>query len=1339
MKDVAFEERVVSRNLEDEMKDSYLSYAMSVIVGRALPDVRDGLKPVQRRILYTMHELHLRHNQAHKKCARIVGACLGQYHPHGDIAVYEALVRMAQDFSLRYPLIDGQGNFGCFTKDTEVWLCDGRKLSLRELVREQKGGRKHWTFTYNHKEKKVEVTEIKNPRLTRKKEKILRVILDNGEKIKCTYDHLFMLRDGSYRKAKDLKPQDSLMPLYMEKHKGSDLNLKDYLLTYQPTQNKWEFIHHLADEWNIKNKIYSKVRGKIRHHLDFDKWNNNPDNILRIPWREHWKFHKEIAREKHKDSVYREKLAEGRRKFWAKSANRILYSLRRAQRNKIMWQNPIYRERWIEARKRKWQNYEYKEQMRKVSRKAIEKLWRDRGYREKMSKLKSEELKKRWGDKRYREKMGEHMRRISLALWSAPYHRIRISRMAKEHFKDKEVRVKQSKIAKQLWKNPAYREKFSSEHFREMAKKLWENPLVRNKHREKAKRQWGDENFRRKVTEAVRVANKRRIETNPNMMDEISQKAATVLKEKWGNAFYKKKVMRSRILNYARAVLDKYGEINAQNYEKERRDYRNIPTIEKASSYFDNDSEKFIGEVTIRNHKVKEVVLLEKREDVYDLTVEPWHNFALGAGIFVHNSIDGDPPAAMRYSEARLSQIADYLLLDIDKNTVNVFPNFDNSLTEPEVLPSILPTLLINGASGIAVGMATNMPPHNLGEVCDALEYLLDKPDASIKELHRFIKGPDFPTGGIICGKGDILKMYESGRGKLIVRAKAAIEHEKQKAQIIITEIPYQLNKSNLLEAMASLINSKRIEGVSDLRDESDKEGIRIVLELKRDAQPQIVLNQLYRHTNLETTFGVISLALVNRKPVILNLKDFLAHHISFRKEVITRRTKFELDKAQQRAHILEGLKIALKFLDKIVELIKKSKNTQEAKQELMKKFSLSPAQSQAILEMQLQRLCALERLRIDEEYLELIKKIEYYNLVLASEKKQELLIKEELKNVKEKFADSRRTEIVSQKEEIEIEDLIVEEEMVVVITGSGYIKRQPLTGYHHQKRGGRGIIAMATSSEDFVEHLFVASSKDILLIFTDQGKVYPLKTYEAPIGSRTSKGRAIVNLLSTESKEKITAVLSTKEFNPEQFIFMATQSGIVKRTSLELFSNIRKNGICAIALGEGDHLIGAGLCEEKDQVILATQAGLAIKFKVEDIRHTGRQSQGVRGMKLAKDDIALKMVLVGGTLKSEDLCLLTATENGFAKRTHIQGYRLQARGGKGTINIKLSSKIGRVRGVVLVEEDNEIVCITQKGILIRTKARDIRVSGRSTQGVKIINLEKEDKLATIARVISED
>ena len=747
-------------------------------------------------------------------------------------------------------------------------------------------------------------------------------------------------------------------------------------------------------------------------------------------------------------------------------------------------------------------------------------------------------------------------------------------------------------------------------------------------------------------------------------------------------------------------------------------------------------SARIVGETLGKYHPHGDVA-------VYDALVRMGQDFSLryplidAQGNF--GSIDGDPPAAMRYTEARLAPIADYLLSDIEKDTVNFFPNFDNSLQEPEVLPTTIPQLLINGASGIAVGMATNIPPHNLGEAVDALTFLLDNPDASVKELTRFIKGPDFPTGGIICGKEEILKAYQEGKGRLTLRGRATIEHQNNRSYIVITEIPYQVNKSALIESIAHLIDSKKVEGVADLRDESDKEGIRIVAELKRDAQPQVILNQFYKHTNLEVTFGVILLALLNRKPQILNLREILTSHIRFRKEIITRRTRFELERAKRRAHILEGLKIALKFLDKVVELIKKAKTPQEAKEGLIKKFSLTPIQAQSILEMQLQRLCALERKKIDQEYLELIKKIEYYNLILSSEKKQEEIIKQELKEIKEKFADPRRTEILAKKEEIEVEDLIVEEDVVITVTGSGYIKRQPVSAYRRQARGGRGITAITPREEDFVEHLFVSSSKDTLLIFTTQGKVYSLKTYQLPLGSRTSRGRAIVNLLSLSSQEKITTILAIKEFGEKEYIFMATQKGLVKRTQLSLFSNLRKSGIFAINLTGGDRLIGAAVTTGDSEAVLITREGFAIRFKVREIRPTGRKSAGVRGIKLTKGDDVVGMVVLNGGLKKKNFYILTATEKGYAKRTHIDAYRTQSRAGKGIVNIKLTPKIGEVVTGTLVGQNDEVMCITQKGVLIRMKVEGIRETGRITQGVKIINLGEDDCLVSIVRVIPQE
>ncbi len=729
---------------------------------------------------------------------------------------------------------------------------------------------------------------------------------------------------------------------------------------------------------------------------------------------------------------------------------------------------------------------------------------------------------------------------------------------------------------------------------------------------------------------------------------------------------------------------------------------------------------------------------------VYDALVRMAQDFSLryplidGQGNF--GSQDGDPPAAMRYTEAKLSRVSDYVLQDIDRDTVKFSPNFDGSLKEPSTLPTVLPNLLVNGSSGIAVGMATNIPPHNLVEIANAVIYLLDKPDCGVKELNRIVKGPDFPTGGIICGRKEILKAYTEGRGRLTLRAKAVIEQVKSRSQIVITELPYQVNKSNLLKTMAELVNSKKIEGVSDIRDESDKEGLRIVLEVKRDAEPKIILNQLYKHTTLETTFGIIFLALVDNRPQVLSLKQLLYYHILHRKEVIVRRCRFDLRKAQQRAHILEGLKIALKHLDKVIETIKKSRSPQDAKEKLVKRFGLSDVQAQAILEMQLQRLTALERDKINKEYLELLKKIEYLQGILGSEKKQEALIKEELVELKEKFKDSRRTEIVAEKEEIEIEDLIQEEDVVVTISHTGYIKRMPLTAYRRQGRGGRGVTAMGIKDEDFVEHLFVASSKDTLLFFSNNGKVYGLKAYEVPEGSRTSRGRAIVNVLSLSAQEKIAGVLAVKEFKEKSFLLMATEKGLIKRCKLELFSNLRRNGIIAVALDKDDGLIGASLVEgDRGQVILSTAKGKAIKFNISQVRSTGRSSRGVKGINLAKGDIVLSMALVTPAMQQEDFSLFTVTEKGFAKRTQVAGYRQQSRAGQGIISIKLSPKTGKGAAAILVRPEDEVMAITQQGVLIRCKVKTIRSSGRATQGVKFINLGTNDTVSSVARILEQE
>lgn len=743
-------------------------------------------------------------------------------------------------------------------------------------------------------------------------------------------------------------------------------------------------------------------------------------------------------------------------------------------------------------------------------------------------------------------------------------------------------------------------------------------------------------------------------------------------------------------------------------------------------------SARIVGEILGKYHPHGDAA-------VYETLVRMAQGFSLryplvdGQGNF--GSIDGDNAAAMRYTEARMSELAEEILTDIDKNTVNFGPNFDSSLQEPLVLPAKLPNLLINGSSGIAVGMATNIPPHNLCEIIDAIIYLLDNPDAQIKDLLRYVKGPDFPTGGIICGRGGIKDAYASGRGKITVRARVSIERQKNgKDLIVITEIPYQVQKSGLIEGIAGLVEDKKIDGISDIRDESDKDGMRIIVELKRDSEPQIVLNQLYKHTQLETTFGIIMLALVENRPRVLNLRQLLDCYIDHRKNIIRRRTQFELDKALKRAHILEGLKIALKFIDRIIKVIKSSKSTEIAKENLVKEFELSPIQAQAILEMQLQRLTALERDKIEAEYLELLKKIELCKSILASEKKIEGLIKEELGELKKKYGDERRTDIVGEIEDLEVEDLIAEEDVVVTISHNGYIKRLPIGAYRKQKRGGKGATGAEVREEDFIEHLFVASTKDYLLIFTDKGQAHWLKVYEIPQASRISKGKAIINLLEIKTDGKISSTIPVKDFGEDKYLVMVTKQGLIKKTRLGAYSNPRKGGIIGITLEKGDELIGVALTDGKQELLIGTKSGKAVRFSESQVRDMGRIAKGVRAVSLSKKDEVIAMVL-----GQKDATVLTVTELGFAKRTAFSEYRLTRRGGKGVINIKVTSKNGQAVSLKTVGELDELMVITEGGMFLRCAIKDIRSTGRAAQGVRLIKLSDKDRVSSVASLIAEE
>lgn len=721
---------------------------------------------------------------------------------------------------------------------------------------------------------------------------------------------------------------------------------------------------------------------------------------------------------------------------------------------------------------------------------------------------------------------------------------------------------------------------------------------------------------------------------------------------------------------------------------------------------------------------------------VYDAMVRMAQDFSIrytlvdGHGNF--GSVDGDGAAAMRYTEARLSKIAMELMRDINKNTVDFIDNFDGTEKEPVVLPSRFPNLLVNGSAGIAVGMATNIPPHNLGEVIDGTIMLIDNPEVTVKDLMSKIKGPDFPTSGLILGKDGIRQAYETGRGKVTVRAKASIEEEKGRNKIIVTEIPYQVNKAKLIESIADLVKEKKIEGISDIRDESDKQGMRIVIELKRDANPNVVLNLLYKHTKMQDTFGIIMLALVDGEPKVLNLKEIIENYIKFQIEVIRRRTKYDLDKAEARAHILEGLRIALDHIDEVINLIRSSRTTEIARKGLMEKFGLSEKQAQAILDMRLQRLTGLEREKIEEEYAELIKTINYLKEVLANERLVLQIIKDELTEIKEKYGDSRKTRIVNKTDDIDIEDLIQEERVAVTITHAGYIKRLPADTYRSQHRGGKGIQALSTREDDFVEHLYITSTHDNLIFFTNEGRAYKLKAYEIPEAGRTARGTNIVNILPLNTGEKIQAVISIKEFDEDKYLVFGTKNGLVKKTQLSEFISIRKTGLNAINLKGDDELIGVKLTDGIQKIVIVTQNGYSITFDEQDVRSMGRTASGVKGITLRDGDIA-----VGMEVADPEAQLLIVSENGYGKRTPFSEYSVQGRGGKGIITYKVTKKTGKIVGAKTVTDEDEIMLINSNGIIIRLEVKGISQTSRNAMGVTLMKTGEDEKIVSIAKINS--
>lgn len=1695
--------KIEKREITTELQESYLDYAMSVIVSRALPDVRDGMKPVQRRILWAMWETGLKAGTKLRKSAAVVGEVMKSYHPHGDSSIYDAITRMVQDFSLRYPLIEGQGNWGCFTKDTKVKLTDGRNLNFEELCKEHEQRKKNYTFTINSLGL-ISIAEIKNPRLTRENAELVVVTLDNGEKIRCTPNHLFMMKDGSYQEAQHLQSRDSLMPIYQKlSNKEDRINREGYALIYQNKKDEWVPAHHLADNYNLTAKKYYKNAGRVRHHIDFNKLNNNPGNIVRIGWGEHWKIHYEHASNQHKNPDYREKIAEGRQKFWADPLNRKRNGDRFRTLNLKNWQDPAYREKmglflsevnkkYIEDRpekrkelsdratrtlKRLWQNPYYKNlfhekivaankkritnntgkvKFLKICKKILEnnRILNKENYGEQRNKLYRYPAATTWetGVKKYLENSPELVTRelnknhkvvkvekldcrenvydltiekshnFALAAGVFVHNSIDGDNAAAMRYcvtgdtlvvtnkgllpitdfasgKEEEEEISLEVLSRDRTINKATRWFDSGEHptvkistghgyriqgsynhpvlvwtvradgvptFRwkllselvlgdvavidRTPDLLWPERYftvqpywpVQDGRREvkQLPRELGEDlahiigaflaegsikenelefcnsdeawiqemrtrwarvfpdcrlhcfnrqpnSFGKRPYQTIEVHSRnvvaflRNVGLSPvksgdkrvpfSILRSPKSVAAGFLRayfEGDGSISYSSKMTELSAISKSSVLLDelqvlllRFGIISArrfdthraihklyirglQNYKRFRDEIgfvseRKTQKLDAAiarlhKDYVATDFIPFVadfarGRLTgtygehefalnhnfdryggMAAHHEKIAVLL--REDVRDETeilfnrllennylFDPVTSIEAGAVERVYSvkvSSDCHSFVANGFvnhnTECRLSKISEELLTDIEKETVDWIPNYDASTNEPKVLPARLPNLLLNGTVGIAVGMATNIPPHNLTELTDAILHLADNPEAETKELLQFVTGPDFPTGGMIFDRKAISDAYCSGRGPVLMRAKTDIEERKNRQfDIIITEIPYQVNKSELIKHIAELVQSKKIEGIRDVRDESDREGLRVVIELKSDVSPQKILNQLYQHTDLQKYFHFNMIALIDGiRPQLLTLKDILAAYLEYRKKVVRRRAEFNLKKAKERAHILSGLAKALDVIDKVIATIKKSKDRSEAHQNLVKQFRFSDIQANAILEMRLQTLAALERKKIDEELKEKLALIQELELILKSPAKIVNIIKSEVKELKQKYGDQRKTEVVTAGiKTFNEEDLVPEEDTMVTLSAGGYIKRLPPDTFRAQRRGGKGLIGSEVGEEDFITQFFNAKTHDNILFFTDRGRVFQTKVYDIPAASRISKGRAIHNFLELPSEEHVSAVISyadqrrpdaqtrtdaddartdAEKFQRKSasgqresaFLIMLTTRGIVKKTTLEDFKNIRRTGIIAISLKKGDSLKWARLSSGSDQLILATKAGQSIRFKESQIRPMSRTAGGIRAIKLKKgDELAGFDIIktdadrrglnadqrgqitsngenniprVSALSQRQSALLLVVMANGFAKKTVLKEYKLQNRGGSGIKTANITSKTGPLIAAGIIRDQTEVLALSEKGQVIRTGLSGIRLTGRSAQGVRIMNLKSGDKLAGV-------
>ncbi|WP_200158619.1 DNA gyrase subunit A [Allochromatium vinosum] len=1358
-----FAKEVLPINLEDEMRQSYLDYAMSVIVGRALPDVRDGLKPVHRRVLFSMHEQGNVWNRAYRKSARVVGDVMGKYHPHGDAAIYDTMVRMAQPFSLRNLLVDGQGNFGCFTGDTAIKLADGTEKTFAELA--QLPPNEIFYVYAVDKTGKIVIAEGRHARLTRPDAELLELTLDTGDVVRCTPDHRFMLRDGSYKEAQDLTPDDSLMPGVFDTAPVKP-GLNEYLRILQPNLGQYQFVHHLADEFNAERGQCDDVQGPfVRHHRNFDRWDNTPSNIQRLTFLEHLHLHAEQLGELWKDPDFREAQKRGVQSYYSQHPEAV-----EERRERFIRQNQDERFRQLNAaRTSEGLQHYYAEQpeARAAISERMRLLWQDADYREKMSSVLSGIQKRPLSDEEQagiRAIIAEKSRRM----WGDDDKREEIVAAICRAMASDSIRKKISEAVKRQWQDPEYRAKFPADHFSRMAHRFWDKPEAREIHREKISKQWKSAEFIQAQKQAVIDSNARRLSENPDLMQDINRKAVESLRANWKAPEYRRQVMRRKIAGYVYDLTKRFPDcdVTPELYESNRQQNW-IPRLNKAVEYF-GDFDALVTAGRHYNHRVVSQRRLTERADTYDITVDHHHNFLLACGVFVHNSVDGDPPAAMRYTEVRMTRIADTLLDDLDKETVDFVPNYDNTEHEPSVLPARFPNLLVNGSSGIAVGMATNIPPHNLREVIDACLAIIDNPLVTLDELMEIVPGPDFPTAGLINGVRGIREAYRTGRGRCVMRARATTETQKRSGReaIVITEIPYQVNKARLLERIAELVKEKKIEGIAQdgLRDESDKDGMRIVIELKRDTHSEVLLNNLYQHTQLQQVFGINMVALVDGQPLTLNLKQILEYFLRHRRDVVTRRTLYELRKARDRAHVLEGYAIALANIDEVIATIKAAANPAEARERLMERhwapgavtgmleragadrtrpeeleacfglsdagYRLSERQAKAILDLQLHRLTGLEQDKILKEFEEILATIAALLLILSDPDRLMEVIRAELIAVRDQFGDERRTEIQLDQTDLTLEDLIAPEDRVVTLSHQGYVKTQPISDYQAQKRGGKGKSATAIKEEDFIDRIFVANSHDTVLCFSSRGRVYWLKVYELPQAGRGARGRPMVNLLPLEAGERITTLLPVRDYEDGSFVFMATSAGTVKKTPLKDFSRPLSRGIIAIDLREDELLVGATITGGEQDLMLFTSAGKAVRFSESHVRSMGRAAHGVRGVMLQEGQRVIALVAPedGGTV-------LSVTENGYGKRTDVDQFPTKGRGTQGVIAIDTAERNGAQVGAILVHPGDEIMLIADDGTLIRTSVDQIPVVGRNTKGVKLINLGEGQRLVFVERI----